>query len=102
MANLSVMRNAALATVAFIVAGCAQGTTPSPTPTARGASIPNPASVHCEEQGGKVEIRTATDGSQYGVCVFPDGGECEEWAFYRGDCKPGNPAASQLRPDDRG
>lgn len=44
--------------------------------------LANPASVYCEEQGGRVEIRTAEDGSQFGVCVFPDGSECEEWAFY--------------------
>ncbi len=48
----------------------------------------NPASVHCEEQGGQLEIRTADDGGQYGVCIFPNGSECEEWAFFRGECVP--------------
>ena len=47
----------------------------------------NPASVHCEEQGGTVEIR-ATEGGEAGYCVFPNGSECEEWAFFRGECKP--------------
>ncbi len=51
--------------------------------------MPNPASVHCEEQGGRLEMRTAADGGQFGVCVFADGSECEEWAFYRGECAPG-------------
>lgn len=50
--------------------------------------VANPASVHCEEQGYNLEIRTDPDGSQYGVCIFPDGSECEEWAYYRGECKP--------------
>jgi len=51
--------------------------------------MPNPASVYCEEQGGKTEIRTEDDGGQYGVCIFPDGSECEEWAFFHGECAPG-------------
>ena len=58
-----------------------------------GATMPNPASVFCEENGGNLEIRTAEDGSQAGVCVFPDGSECDEWAFNRGECKPGDSLA---------
>jgi putative hemolysin len=65
---------------------------PEPEATAEpcGAGLANPASVYCEEQGGRVEIRTASDGSQYGVCIFADGSECDEWAYYRGECGPGN------------
>jgi len=51
--------------------------------------MPNPASVFCEEQGFKLEIRTAADGSQSGACIFPDGSECDEWAYYRGECALG-------------
>lgn len=43
----------------------------------------NPASVHCAEAGGRSEIRTQADGGQYGVCVFEDGRQCEEWALFR-------------------
>jgi putative hemolysin len=50
------------------------------------ANMPNPASVFCERNGNKLEIRTAADGSQSGVCVFPDGSECDEWAYFRGEC----------------
>lgn len=57
-------------------------------PARQGGSLPNPASVFCEQQGYTLEIRTAPDGSQSGVCVFPDGGECDEWAYFRGECKP--------------
>lgn len=53
------------------------------------AGLANPASVYCEEQSYTLELRTDADGGQYGVCVFSDGTECEEWAFYRGECKPG-------------
>ena len=59
------------------------------TATTGETGLPNPASVYCEEQGGRVEIRTAADGSQYGVCIFADGSECLDWAFYRGECGPG-------------
>jgi putative hemolysin len=52
------------------------------------ANMPNPASVYCEQNGNKLEIRTAADGSQSGVCVFPDGSTCDEWAYYRGECGP--------------
>jgi hypothetical protein len=48
--------------------------------------MPNPASVYCMQNGNKFEIHTAADGSQSGVCVFPDGSTCDEWAYYRGEC----------------
>ena len=54
------------------------------------AYLPNPASVYCEENSGTLEIRTDDSGGQVGYCMFEDGSECEEWAFYRGDCKPGD------------
>ena len=60
-------------------------------PTATGnTGLPNPAAVYCEEQGYALETRTNSDGGQYGVCIFPDGSECDEWAFYRGECAPVN------------
>jgi putative hemolysin len=55
--------------------------TPSP-------SVPNPASIFCENQGNRTEIRTASDGSQTGYCIFADGSECDEWMYYRGECGP--------------
>jgi putative hemolysin len=48
--------------------------------------MPNPASVYCTQGGHKLEIRTAADGSQNGICVFPDGSTCDEWAYFRGEC----------------
>ncbi len=59
-----------------------------PAATFDGAGMANPAAVHCEEHGGKVEVRAAAGGDQYGVCIFADGSECDEWAFYRGECRP--------------
>ncbi len=51
-------------------------------------NMANPASVYCEQNGNKLEIRTAPDGTQSGVCVFPDGSTCDEWAYFRGKCGP--------------
>lgn len=50
------------------------------------AGIANPASENCVDKGGRVEIRKNSDNSEYGVCVFSDNSECEEWAFFRGEC----------------
>ncbi len=48
-------------------------------------NMPNPSSAYCEKSGYKLIIKKAPVG-EYGVCVFPDGSECEEWTFYRGEC----------------
>lgn len=51
-------------------------------------SLANPAAVYCEKQGYRVEVRTDVEGNQYGVCIFSDGSECDEWAYFRGECSP--------------
>lgn len=48
--------------------------------------IANPASVYCINNGGNLSIREDVDGGQYGVCVFSNNSECEEWAYLRGEC----------------
>jgi putative hemolysin len=50
------------------------------------ANMPNPASVYCTQNGNKLEIRTAADGRQKGICVFPEGNTCDEGAHFRGEC----------------
>ena len=55
--------------------------------------MPNPASLYCEQNGNTHEIETAADGSQSGICVFPDGSTCDEWAYYRGECGPARKAS---------
>lgn len=85
-----------LTAVLILLAACAAPqaqTVPIPT-TATRPKLPNPASVFCEQQGNKAEIRTAADGSQSGVCIFLDRSECDEWAYFRGECGP----ASQSSP----
>jgi putative hemolysin len=66
--------------------------TPKP-PASDDTRIANPASTFCIEQGYRSEIRTNPDGSQFGVCIFPDGSECDEWEFMHGECQA--PAGNQ-------
>ena len=60
---------------------------PAPAaPTA--AALPNPASVYCEQNGRQLELRPDAAGAVAGICIFPDGSECDEWAYFRGECAP--------------
>jgi putative hemolysin len=53
------------------------------------SGLANPASIYCMNQTDTDwELRESPAG-QYGICIFPDGSWCEEWAFYRGQCLPG-------------
>lgn len=48
--------------------------------------MPNPASVNCEDKWWTLEIREIPWRWEYGVCIFEDNLQCEEWALYRWDC----------------
>jgi putative hemolysin len=72
-----------LATASMALAGCSGNASTS----ARG--LANPASENCAANGGRVVIETAGDGGQYGVCLFEDNRQCEEWALLRGACPVG-------------
>ncbi len=52
-----------------------------------GTQIANPASEFCIERGNDLEIRTDSNGGQEGICISEDKKECEEWAYYRGECE---------------
>jgi putative hemolysin len=82
----------------LVISGCV--TTSSAKPD---VGLANPASVHCQDQGYTLEMRAGENGT-YGVCVFPDGSECEEWAFFRGECGPGaeegEPTEVPITPTD--
>lgn len=74
------------------------------TPSSPG-TMANPASLYCEQHGNQLKIVTAVDGSQSGMCIFPDGSRCDEWAYYRGQCGPRaqgqatpGPTGAPLRP----
>ncbi|MBN2556913.1 MAG: DUF333 domain-containing protein [Anaerolineales bacterium] len=68
--------------------------TAEPAAPAETAGMPNPASVYCEENGGVLELRTDETGAVAGICVFPDGSECDEWAYFRSTCLPGDSLAA--------
>lgn len=55
-------------------------------------ALANPASTFCMQNGGKVEIVTNKDGSQFGLCDLGDY-SCEEWSYYRGECNVEKDAA---------
>jgi putative hemolysin len=65
---------------------------PSPGDVGRGgpvAAIANPASTHCADVGGRLAIEKTPRGDEYGVCLFEDDRQCEEWALLRGRCPVG-------------
>lgn len=58
-------------------------------PAPSSPQLANPASVRCVEKGGALRMERRPDGGQYGLCVFADNLQCEEWAMFRGDCPVG-------------
>ncbi len=83
----------------FLLLSSCNKTSTEQIPTEEPVGLPNPASVYCEEQGGTLELRTDADGGQYGVCIFADGSECEEWAYFREECQPGDSTGDQPLED---
>lgn len=49
----------------------------------------NPAAIYCEAQGYVFEVVTQPNGLQCGYCVFPDGSQCNGWAYLHDECQPG-------------
>lgn len=47
----------------------------------------NPASTFCIENSGSLEILDWT-WWQYWICKFKDWSKCEEWSYFRWECKP--------------
>ncbi|MCG8708080.1 DUF333 domain-containing protein [Brenneria sp. 4F2] len=52
--------------------------------------MPNPASVYCQEQGGKSQ-RVEADKGTVSYCLLPGGERIEEWTLYRRDNKSNTP-----------
>ncbi len=81
-----------LAGALVLLVGCgSQQRTSTPA-----ANIVNPASAYCDQNGGKIEFKQDATGGTVGICKFPDATECEEWAFYRGECKPGDKSSAPV------
>jgi len=45
--------------------------------------------VNCRKAGGRLSIEKNPAGAEFGVCLFEDNHQCEEWALLRGDCPVG-------------
>jgi len=55
------------------------------------SGIANPASTFCINQSGNAwSVKEDSEGNQQGVCSFSDGSWCDEWDYFRGNCKPGS------------
>jgi hypothetical protein len=89
----------------IFITGCTQPATPAPAPVtttpvvttaAPGmAGLANPASVNCGNVGGTTDIMKDAQGNEYGMCKFPNGTSCEEWALFRNEgCKPFTPVTT--------
>jgi putative hemolysin len=53
------------------------------------AQLANPASQRCAQEGGTLQLEQRPDGAQFGVCVFTDNRQCEEWAMFKVECPVG-------------
>lgn len=78
----------------ILFAGCAgapqppqqnNSTPPHQPPVKNNTTLANPASSNCVDAGYRLELREEK-GGQAGYCIFKNGRECEEWAFFRGEC----------------
>ncbi|GAA0706882.1 hypothetical protein FHW84_003720 [Dyella sp. SG562] len=74
-----------LATFAGLLAACASQREPATPP--RSAQMANPASVYCQQLGGKLDIAKGKDGGETGYCTLPGGERIEEWELFRRDHK---------------
>lgn len=74
-----------IAIVLFLSSGCTTEPSLKESPLQMG----NPASIHCVKNGGHLFIEKNAAGGEYGVCLFDDKLQCEEWALFRGDCPVG-------------
>ncbi len=50
--------------------------------------LANPASLNCQDKGGQIMMKENALG-QYGVCLFEDNRQCEEWSLFYGYCPEG-------------
>ena len=89
--EIEMLRRESLTLLTLVVSALATSCGPRPlTPTAV-SNMANPASIHCEQNGGRLVLRQGATGGVMGVCVFPDGSTCDEWTYFRGECGPATP-----------
>ena len=75
-----------LAIWCLILTGCNNNT---PEDSEKNVETENPASIYCEDNWWTLQIETAEDWNQNGICMFSDGTYCEERSYFRDECQPG-------------
>jgi len=74
-----------------LLAGCIIGPAADRTaphaPTQVG--VANPATTACIRAGGVPSTERSADGGERGLCRLPSGQICDQWAFFRAECGPG-------------
>jgi predicted metal-dependent phosphoesterase TrpH/putative hemolysin len=74
--------------IAFL-SGCSGVSDKGITKSDSKTGIANPASVNCINKGGRLSIQRRADDGEYGICIFEDNRQCEEWALFSGECPAG-------------
>lgn len=90
--NKNLLFAVALVTLSGCAAHLIEPTLPAATemPPTR---MPDPDPAYCEQNENK--FIPAVDDTQKGLCIFPDGSACDEWAYYRRECCPSTQECSQ-------
>lgn len=80
-------KNLSLFTLIFAILLITWCTEKEPEIIQESTQIANPASIYCEENGWKLEIRKNNEW-EFWMCKFDDGSECEERDFFNWECLP--------------
>jgi putative hemolysin len=70
--------------IAYFEGTCPNAPAPEYTPVDE--TIVNPYEALCRSKNFTYETKVRSDGSEHGVCIFPDGKECDAWDYYVGYC----------------
>lgn len=75
----------------FWLAACDRPSAPQTATDAAPQAVQraNPASENCAAKGGRHSVERNPSGGEFGVCLFEDNRQCEEWALMRGECPDG-------------
>jgi putative hemolysin len=90
MKHLSVPSISLLASL-LCLAACDRPASPPPPATTAPQAVQraNPASENCAAKGGRHSVEKNPVGAEFGICLFEDNRQCEEWALLRSECPGG-------------
>jgi putative hemolysin len=70
--------------IAFYEGTCPNAPVSEETPVDE--TMVNPYEALCRAKNFMYDIRVNPDGSEHGVCIFPNGRACDAWDYYIGNC----------------